>query len=113
MTVSPTFNDPSCTSTVATGPRPRSSFDSSTVPDADRRGFALKSPMSATSKTISSRPSRFWRFLAETGTITVSPPHSSGSRPMSDNACFTRSAFASGLSILLMATMIFTPAALA
>ena len=32
MNVSPTASVPSCTSTVATGPRPLSSFDSSTVP---------------------------------------------------------------------------------
>ncbi len=45
--------------------------------------------------------------------MTVWPPHSSGIRPRSDSSRFTRSAFASGLSILLMATMIGTPAAFA
>ena len=42
MKLSPTLSVPSCTSTVATGPRPRSSLASSTVPDALRFGFALQ-----------------------------------------------------------------------
>ena len=45
--------------------------------------------------------------------MTVWPPHSSGISPRSDSSRFTRSAFASGLSTLLMATMIGTPAAFA
>ena len=49
--------------------------------------------------------------LAETGTTIVSPPHSSGARPWLPSSCFTRSALASGLSILLTATMIGTSAA--
>jgi hypothetical protein len=51
--------------------------------------------------------------LAETSTITVWPPHCSGTSPRSASSFFTRSAFASGLSILLIATRIGTPAALA
>ena len=43
MTVSPTCSVPSCTRIVATGPRPLSSFASSTVPDALRFGLALSS----------------------------------------------------------------------
>ena len=54
MNVSPTRSVPSWTRIVATGPRPRSSFDSSTVPDAFRFGLALCSPMSLTSRIISS-----------------------------------------------------------
>ena len=46
MNVSPTLSVPSCTSTVATCPRPLSSFASSTVPVALRFGFALSSRMS-------------------------------------------------------------------
>ena len=53
----------------------------------------------------------FFFVLAETSTITVSPPHSSGIKPLSESWRFTRSGCASGLSILLMATMIGTPAA--
>ena len=51
--------------------------------------------------------------LADTGTQMTSPPHSSGTSSYSVSCCMTRSGFASGLSILLMATMIETPAALA
>ena len=43
--------------------------------------------------------------------MTVSPPQSSASRPTSASACLTRSGLASGLSTLLIATMIFTFAA--
>ena len=39
--------------------------------------------------------------IADTGTMIVSPPHSSETRPYSVNSCFTRSGFAAGLSILL------------
>ena len=63
MNVSPTLSVPSCTSTVATGPRPLSSLASSTVPDALRFGLALSSPMSLTSRIISSSRSRFCLLL--------------------------------------------------
>ena len=78
MKLSPTFSVPSCTSTVATGPRPRSSLASSTVPDALRLALAFSSRMSADSRIISSSWSRFSRFFADTGTVTVLPPQSSG-----------------------------------
>ena len=55
MKKSPTRSVPLRTSTVATGPRPRSSFDSSTEPMAGRVGLAFRSGMSATSRIISSR----------------------------------------------------------
>ena len=45
---------------------------------------------------------------ADTGTMTVSPPHSSGTSPCSASCCLTRSGLAPGRSILLMATMIGT-----
>ena len=54
MKLSPTFSVPSWTSTVATGPRPRSSLASSTAPDALRFGLALSSRMSVDSRIISS-----------------------------------------------------------
>ena len=41
------------------------------------------------------------------------PPQSSGISSYSESSCFTRSTFAPGLSILLIATMISTPAAFA
>jgi len=50
-------------------------------------------------------------ILAETGTVTMSPPQSSASSPWSASACLTRSICAPGLSILLMATTIGTLAA--
>ncbi len=55
--------------------------------------------------------SRFCRFLADTSTMTVWPPQSSGTSPRSASSRLTRSALASGLSILLIATTIGTPAA--
>ena len=111
MKLSPTFSVPSCTSTVATGPRPRSSLASSTVPDALRLALAFSSRMSAESRIISSSWSRFSRFFADTGTVTVLPPQSSGTRPSSASSRLTLSGLAPGLSILLMATTIGTLAA--
>ena len=55
----------------------------------------------------------FGRHGAETSTMTVVPPHASGVRPRSDSSFFTSSGLAFGLSILLIATRIGTPAALA
>ena len=51
--------------------------------------------------------------LAEMGHTMVSPPHSSHTSPYSVSCCLMRSGLASGLSILLMATMMGIPAALA
>ncbi len=49
---------------------------------------------------------------ADTGTISIVPPHSTGCSPSSVSCCLTRSGWASSLSILLIATTIGTPAAL-
>ena len=49
---------PRWTSTVATGPRPRSSLASITVPSAGRSGLALRSRISACSAMVSSSLSR-------------------------------------------------------
>ncbi len=49
--------------------------------------------------------------LADTGMNCVVPPQSSGVKPSSESCCFTRSTFAFGLSTLLTATTIGTPAA--
>ena len=113
MTMSPLCSVPFCTSTVATGPRPRSSFASMTRPFARRFGFALSSFMSATSSRFSSRSSRPSPVTAETGTQITSPPHSSGTRLYLVSSCFTLSGFAPGLSILFIATTISIPAAFA
>jgi hypothetical protein len=48
---------------------------------------------------------------ADTGTNCTSPPYSSGSTFSATSSCLTRSGFASGLSILLIATTIGTFAA--
>ena len=45
-------------STVTTGPRPGSSLDSMTTPDASASGLALSSSSSATTRIVSSRSSR-------------------------------------------------------
>ncbi len=51
--------------------------------------------------------------FADTGTKGESPPNSSGTTSSATSSDFTRSAFASGLSILFIATTIGTPAAFA
>ena len=112
-TMSPVCSVPFCTRTVATGPRPLSRRASMTVPFAARSGFALSSFISATSRIISRRSSIPILVCAETGMHGTSPPHSSGTSSYSVSCCLTRSGFAAGLSILLMATMMETPAALA
>ena len=110
---SPTRRVPFCTSTVATEPFPLSSSASITSPLATRFGFALSSITSAVRRTISSRSWIPSFVCADTGTKIVLPPQSSGISSYSVSSCFTRSMFALGLSILLIATMISIPAALA
>ena len=109
--VSPTFNVPELTSTVKRAPRVRSISASITVPSAGLDGSALRSSSSATTIKFSSRSEIPFFSLAETDTLTVSPPQSSTTRPTSANCCLTRSGLAPGLSILLIATTIGTPAA--
>ena len=111
--VSPAWRVPFCTSTVATGPMPLSRRASMTVPLAARSGLAFSSIMSAVSRIISSKSSMPCLVWAETGMQGVSPPHSSGTSSYSVSCSFTRSGLAPSLSILLMATMMDTPAALA
>ena len=110
-TMSPMRSVPVWTSTVATLPRPFSTFDSTMVPTAGRLGLALRFCRSATSRIISIRSSRPVFCLADTATAITSPPYSSIRTFMSASSCFTRSGLASGLSILLMATIIGTRAA--
>ena len=109
--LSPWCRVPSWMSTVATGPRPLSSLASTIRPWAGLLGLALRSMISDCRATSSSRSSRPWRVLAETLATMVSPPQSSGCRPISDSSRSTRSGSAPGLSILLTATMMGTPAA--
>ena len=111
--ISPVCRVPFCTSTVAMGPMPLSSLASTTVPLAARSGLAFSSIMSAVRIIISSRSSMPCLVWAETGMQGVSPPHSSGTSSYSVSCSFTRSGLAPSLSILLMATMMDTPAALA
>ena len=61
------------------------------MPVALRFGLAFSSPSSETSRIISSSSSRFCFFLAETSTVTVLPPHSSGIRSSSVSSRLTRS----------------------
>ena len=110
---SPTRSVPFCTNKVATGPRVRSRLASMTVPLAARSGLATNSPTSETSRIISNKVSRFCPLSALTGTIMVSPPHSSATKPSSESSCLMRSGFAPSLSTLLMATIMGTSAALA
>ena len=110
---SPTRSVPSCTSTVATGPRPRSSLASMMAPRACLTRLARSSSTSACSRSISNSSGSFSFVRADTGTTTVSPPHSSGTKLWFASSCFTRSAFAPGRSILLTATTIGTFAACA
>ena len=110
---SPTFSVPRLTSTVATAPRPFSMLDSTTMPEARPPRGALSSSTSACSRMASSSLSMPVPSFAETCTNMVEPPHSSEITSYLDSSVRTRSASASGLSILLTATTIGTPAALA
>ena len=65
--MSPMRSVPVWTSTVATLPRPFSTFDSTMVPTAGRLGLALRSCRSATSRIISIRSSRPVFCLARHG----------------------------------------------
>ena len=75
--------------------------------------MALSSRISAVISIVSSNVSRFNCFLADTSTNSVSPPHSMETSPCSISSCFTFWGLASGLSILLTATIIGTLAAFA
>jgi len=111
--MSPTRSVPRWTSNVATTPRPRSSLASITAPEAGRSGLAFSSRISACSRIASSSLSRPCLVLAETSTVWISPPSSSTTSSCFSSSWRTRVGLASGLSILLMATMIGTFAALA
>ena len=110
---SPTSSVPRMIRIVTTGPRPGSSFDSITVPEAGASGLARSSSTSAMTPIVSSTFSRPSLVRAETSTNSVSPPHSTGCRPMPAISPRTRLGSAPSLSILLIATRIGTSASLA
>ena len=112
-TASPTSSVPRPIRIVTTGPRPGSSLDSITVPDAGAFGLERSSSTSAITRIVSSRSSRPSLVLADTLTNSVSPPHSTGCRPSCVISVRTRSGCAPSLSILLTATRIGTSASLA
>ena len=60
------------------GPRPGSSLDSITVPEASASAFAFSSSRSVTTWIVSSSASRPSWVLALTSTNSISPPHSDG-----------------------------------
>ena len=112
-TVSLCSRVPFCTKSVATTPRALSTLASITVPNTFPSRLARIFVSAATSRIASRRSSIPVRSVAERGTIIVSPSHSSGWRPASANCCLENSGFASKRSILFIATMIGTCAALA
>ena len=110
---SPTWSVPRAISTETTGPRPGSSFDSITVPDAGASALARSSSTSDITRIVSSRSSSPSLVRADTSTNSVSPPHSTGWRPSPVISVRTRVGSAPCLSILLTATSIGTSASLA
>ena len=110
---SPTRRVPSFTITVETAPLPLSSSASTTTPFALLSGDALSSSISAWSRTSSSSSLIPFFFFAETSAKSVSPPHCSDMRPISESSLLIFSISAPSLSTLFIATMIGTPAALA
>ena len=75
-----------------------------TMPRAFVSFGALSSSTSACSRIASSSVSIPSPVFADTGMNWTSPPYSSGMTPSATSSCLTRSGFASGLSILFMAT---------
>ena len=96
---------------VATGPRPTDRWLSMTLASSKPSGSARRSSISATSRIISSRSSTPSLLIAEMGTVTVSPPQSSGVKPRWARSFITFFKSAFGLSILLIATIIGMSAA--
>ena len=79
-----------------------------TMPRAGAFFGAFSSSTSACSRIASSSSSMPAPVFADTGMNCASPPYSSGITPSATSSCLTRSRFASGLSILLIATTIGT-----
>ena len=79
-----------------------------TMPRAGAFFGAFSSSTSACSRIASSSSSMPAPVFADTGMNCASPPYSSGITLSATSSCLTRSRFASGLSILLIATTIGT-----
>src|SRR6516162_642563 len=84
-----------------------------TVPSAGRFGLALRSRISDCKPMVSSNRSMLSFLVADTSTSSTSPPSDSTCTSCCSNSVRTRSGLASGRSILLIATIIGTFAALA
>ena len=112
-TKSPTFNVPFWIKKVATEPLNLSNSDSITTPWAGPLWWAFNSSNSASRETHSNNLSTPVPFKAETGTICVVPPQSSGVKSLAAKSPLTLSISAPSKSILFIATTIDTPAALA
>ena len=82
-------------------------------PVALRFGLAFKSSISASSNTFSSNSSTPMPFLADMSWLWYLPPQSSTRKFMAANPSLILSGLAAGLSTLLMANTIGTPAAMA
>ena len=90
---------------VATGPRPLSNLDSTTIPFAGVFIGAFNSKISACNKIASKSSSIPWPVLADNSKNIESPPSSSGITSCVMSSFLTFSGLASGLSILLIATI--------
>ena len=90
-----------------------SNWASTTAPTAFLFGLDFNSKISASNNTFSNNSGIPSPVFAEISCDWILPPHSSMSKFMEDNWVFTLSGLALGLSILLIAKMIGTPAACA
>ena len=107
------FRVPFWISMVPIGPSPLSNRESTTVPIALQSLFAFKSITSVSNNRLSNKsliPSPVFALISTDCTF---PPQFSTSTSFSDKALLTLSGSAPGLSILLIATIIGTLAALA
>ena len=111
--ISPFLRVPFWTRIVATAPFPTSVVESNTTPKAGPLWWALSSRTSASKDTASSNSFIPSPLRAEIGKNCVCPPQSSGMSSLFESSVLTFSISASSLSILLTATTIGTPAALA
>ena len=98
---------------LATLPKALSARVSITVPIAYLFGLALSSLTSAIASTVSSKESIPKPVTALILTNGIFPPQASGVKLSSAISCIILSGFALGLSILLTATTIGTPALIA
>ena len=112
-TLSPNLNVPFCINNVTTDPTFLSNLASITLPIAYLFGFAFRFSISAVNSIVSRSSSIPSPVSADILINVVSPPHESGVNPASVISVMTLSTFAVGLSILLIATIIGTFAALA